>query len=162
MRSPPEQAMRNNHDIDEPRCSCIFCVYTSTMINIVCIIEIMFGGLIIPIFIICFFLGIISSNLFMTNGLSVTVFFILLTKCVLMVVNGAIGIISVKEKSIKLMIIFLICIGLRCIFQIVLMSLKQYEAVIELFIWICLGFEFSRYYKYLKIVSSDISYQPIQ
>mmetsp|Transcript_24924 Transcript_24924/g.21804 ORF Transcript_24924/g.21804 Transcript_24924/m.21804 type:complete len:163 (-) Transcript_24924:26-514(-) len=162
MRSPPEQAMRNAHDIDEPKCSCIICVDTSTIIYIVSCIEIIFGGLIIPVFIICFWLGIIESNLFMTNGMSVTLFFILLTKCILMVINGSIGISAVKDKSTTLMIIFLICIGLRCVFQIVLMSLKQYEAVIELFIWICLVFEFSRYYKYLKIISSDVSYHPIQ
>ena len=159
MRDPPELQM---HAVDssEPKCSCFVCLDSSTAIITVSVIEIIFGSLVLPIFIILFWIGLIDSNLFMTNNVTTTLYFILLTKCIIMVIGGSIGLNVVKYKSVQLMMIYFGWIILRCIFQIVLMSMRQYEACIELFIWICLGLEFMRYYKYLKITASG-SYQPL-
>lgn len=167
MRPPPELEMRDASDVSEPTCNCIPCVSAtdatpvgcdvkvSSLIWIASWIEIGLGGIVLPIFSICYWFGVISSNFLVLNNLSVTLFFLLLAKCVLMVINGSIGIKAYSDKTPAMMIIFFLSIALRCVFQIVLMSLKRYIAVIDLFIWICLGLTFGRYYKYLKTKSIE-------
>ena len=166
MRPPPELEMRDARDVEEPTCNCVPCVTAteatpvgcdvklSTLIFIASCIEIGLGGIILPIFSICYWFGVISSNFLVLNNLTSTLFFLLLGKCILMVINGSIGMKAYKDKTPSIMIIFFLSIALRCIFQIILMSLRRYIAVIDLFIWICLGLTFGRYYKYLKTISS--------
>ena len=161
MKAPPHLAM-NPPDTEVPNCTCFACLPLPKIILIVSAIEFVYGTIILPLFIILFWFGILSSPSFFTVGHETfTIYILLIIKCVVMVLGAAIGFFASRTKTTDVLIVYFLWIILRCLFQVILMSLKQYEAVIELFIWIWLTFEFSRYYKYIKLVSGD-SYQQLQ
>lgn len=139
-----------DHDI--PNCTQCFCIKIPSAMIAIAIFEIITGTIIDPIFLCLYYVGNVPSEYLGIYDLpnANLIYTLVIAKCFLLIIGGILAIMAVMKESINLTKIFYVWIGLRILFQIILIFLYQYNAMVEILLWIWLAYEFGHYISYLR------------
>merc|ERR1712154_678514 len=135
-----------------PSCSYCSCLKLSYCIIAISVYELLAGFLIIPIFLYLYYIGNIPSEYLGIYGLpnKNLIYTLMISKCILLDIGGIMAIFAVLMESIILTKCYYVWIGFRIAYQIILVFLYQYNALVEIVLWIWLAFEFGHYISYLR------------